>query len=349
MITPETTIKEIRSILQDNLFSQLIYDLSERGAGRFSDESRTLKDIQAADPAWNADDMVFGLNTLCRNAARGRVLYDVYRSDETAACPGKANVKLVHFPAETACNYEKDCVRRTLILASGGAYGAVCNLPEAFPAAAEAAALGIDCLCLTYRVGALAPLFPKPMEDLAAAIRFLFSNEQNLDVSMKHYAVGGFSAGGHLAACGGIKELGYRKFNLPAPEAVLLAYPLLNVWKALEQLPEPYRKLMLKGLLGSGVDESYCGPYNVDQNIDCDYPPCFIVHARDDETVDCELSSAFARALTTADVPCVIEKPEHGGHGFGRGGKTEAEGWIKRAITFWKEQRHETVSFTRKS
>ncbi|HRR35453.1 MAG TPA: hypothetical protein P5535_00090, partial [Clostridia bacterium] len=69
MITPETTIKEIRSILQDNLFSQLIYDLSERGAGRFSDESRTLKDIQAADPAWNADDMVFGLNTLCRNAA----------------------------------------------------------------------------------------------------------------------------------------------------------------------------------------------------------------------------------------------------------------------------------------
>ena len=245
MITPETTIKEIRSILQDNLFSQLIYDLSERGAGRFSDESRTLKDIQAADPAWNADDMVFGLNTLCRNAARGRVLYDVYRSDETAACPGKANVKLVHFPAETACNYEKDCVRRTLILASGGAYGAVCNLPEAFPAAAEAAALGIDCLCLTYRVGAVAQIFPKPMEDLADESRFLFSKEQNLDVSMKHYAVGGFSAG--TSCClRGIKELGYRKFNLPAPEAVLLAYPLLNVWKALEQLRNRIASLCLK-------------------------------------------------------------------------------------------------------
>jgi hypothetical protein len=52
MITPETTIKEIRSILQDNLFSQLIYDLSERGAGRFSDESRTLKDIQALYGDW---------------------------------------------------------------------------------------------------------------------------------------------------------------------------------------------------------------------------------------------------------------------------------------------------------
>ena len=339
MITSDTTIKEIRSLLPDDLFGQLIYDPSETGAGRFSDENKTLKDLQAADPAWNADDMAFGLNALCRNAARGKVLHDIYGAGETTACPEKACVKLIHFPAEIACSCENSKARRTLILASGGAYGAVCNLPEAFPVAAEAATLGIDCLCLTYRIGAQSPLFPKPMDDLAAAIRFLFSHEQTLSVNMNHYAVGGFSAGGHLAACWGLKELGYRKYNLPAPEAVLLAYPLLNVWNALGRLPEPYRRLMLTGLLGSEFDESSCRLYNVDLNADCDYPPCFIVHTRDDKTVDREMSSAFSRVLTTGGVPCMIETPEYGGHGFGRGGKTDAEGWIRRAIMFWKEQR----------
>jgi hypothetical protein len=93
MITPETTIKEIRSILQDNLFSQLIYDLSERGAGRFSDESRTLKDIQAADPAWNADDMVFGLNTLCRNAAD--FFYCCFRCNHSSQSPSKTSSSIL--------------------------------------------------------------------------------------------------------------------------------------------------------------------------------------------------------------------------------------------------------------
>lgn len=338
MITSDTTIKEIRSLLPDDLFGQLIYDPSKTGAGRFSDENKTLKDLQAADPAWNADDMAFGLNALCRNAARGKVLHDVYGVGETTACPEKACVKLIHFPAEIACSCENSKARRTLILASGGAYGAVCNLPEAFPAAAEAAALGIDCFCLTYRIGAQNPLFPKPMDDLGAAFRFLFRHEKKLGIRMRHYAVCGFSAGAHLAASWGLREFGCQKHRLPAPEAVLLAYPMLNVWSALSQMPEPYRDLVLTGLLGTGYSEDSCRAYNIDQNITDDYPSCFIVHAKDDTTVNPHMSSAFAVSLRTAGIPCMIEEPEFAGHGFGRGSETDAAGWLKTAVLFWKEQ-----------
>ena len=336
MITPDTTIAELRKLIPDELFSHLIYDPSGTGAGRFSDENRSLKEIQANDPTWNAEDMAFGLNALCRNLEKEEVLWDVYGAEEITACPEKTVVKLIRFPGQSD-SLSIDTPRRTLILASGGAYGAVCHLPEAFPVAAEAAASGIDCFCLTYRVGVKAPLFPAPMEDLGAGIRFLFAHESELDISMEHYAVCGFSAGAHLTATWGLQEFGYQKYRLPAPDALILGYPMLNLWSALSKMPEPVRNFMLTGMLGPDYSEESCKSYNIDENAKEDYPPCFIVHAQDDTTTDPRASAAFAASLVDKKICCVTENPEHAGHGFGRGTESDAEEWVKTALGFWND------------
>ena len=79
---------------------------------------------------------------------------------------------------------------------------------EAFPVAARLSEMGMPVFCLNYRVAGKEPLFPKPMEDLSAAYRFLKDHEDQFDIDARHYAVGGFSAGGHLAACWGLKGTG---------------------------------------------------------------------------------------------------------------------------------------------
>lgn len=57
---------------------------------------------------------------------------------------------------------------------------------------------------------------------MAQAIRFIRDNHKALRVPADDYAVCGFSAGGHLAASWGSDNLGYKIYNLPAPDALIL-------------------------------------------------------------------------------------------------------------------------------
>lgn len=85
---------------------------------------------------------------------------------------------------------------------------------EAFPVAARLSEMGMPVFCLNYRVAGKEPLFPKPMEDLSAAYRFLKDHEDQFDIDARHYAVGGFSAGGHLAACWGLRDWDMRNTDI---------------------------------------------------------------------------------------------------------------------------------------
>ena len=93
------------------------------------------------------------------------------------------------------------------------------------------------------------------MEDMAAAYAFLKENEKKFGICMKDYAVGGFSAGGHLAASWGTKELGYLKYGYAKPKALLLDYPLINIWRTMKDLPAPLKTMMLVGLFGVKFSE----------------------------------------------------------------------------------------------
>ena len=53
------------------------------------------------------------------------------------------------------------------------------------------------------------------------------SDEWNLD--MENYSLWGSSAGGHLVASFGTDSMGYKKYNLPKPGAIILSYPVISM------------------------------------------------------------------------------------------------------------------------
>lgn len=335
MITADSTIREIKndSILNE-IAPYLIYNTAMDGTENLSDDSITLRDIQKKTPTWSASDMAYGLNRIIENGKRGsQLLFQIYNRSEITLYPEKEHVKLIYFPPTESA----DNTRKFVILAAGGGYGAVCSLAEAFPIAAKLSEFGLTVFCLNYRVAGDEALFPKPMEDLAAAYAFLKENEKMFDIDTEHYAVGGFSAGGHLAASWGIKELGYKKYGYPAPELLILGYPLLSVWKTIHLLPEDYQGIMLKGYFGSDYSEEKCELYNIDEMADADYPAVFMIQAENDDIVPIWNTAEFSCKLRKLKVLCRYEHPKTGGHGFGLGSETEAAKWSERAVNFWKE------------
>ena len=177
---------------------------------------------------------------------------------------------------------------------------------------------------------------PKPLEDLALAWRYIKSNEAAFQLKAEDYIVGGFSAGGHLAAMWGTENHGARHFGIPAPRALLLAYPLIG----LENLSGPAAQLLRSGLLGSHSGEDEIAEYTASRQVGSGYPPVYLILSEDDPTVPKQDAIDMEAALTKAGVSHRIERVPSGGHGFGLGTATAAKGWISRALDFVEENRY---------
>jgi len=283
----------------------------------------TLEGLNHQQPTWNARDMAYGLNRLIEVAkSTEKYLYRVYSREEIEKEPDKKDVHLFHFPGSKEGSF--------VIIAAGGGYSGVCSLAEAFPTAAKFNELGMTAFCLNYRTGKVG-LLPKPMDDLAAGYRLITEHAEEFQVNPNRYAVCGFSAGGHLTAEWGTKHLGYVKYHLNEPEMLMLIYPFITT----EKVSEENRDLFFPGMFGHGYTAETMNTYNVDLHIDADYPPVYIVHSQDDDSVPHSL--CLVEALKKAQISYKIELPETGGHGFGLGTFTPAAGWIERAIEFWKK------------
>ncbi|MBQ1545059.1 MAG: alpha/beta hydrolase [Clostridia bacterium] len=295
----------------------------------------SLSDLQDKFGTWNADDMLFGLERLLQLLERGvPVVHPVYAEAQIAHDPRKAQAKLFWFPADKE-------VRKAnapyVILASGGAYGSVCTLPESLPVAAELNRLGYDAFCLNYRTALpediQTGLFPMPADDYAAGWHTINDHAEEFGVCPENYFAGGFSAGGHLTALWGTEHLGARHYGIPQPRMLLLDYPLISMDTTEDG---PVKTFMTNMMFGADHDRSAEEAYLIHHYVDNKYPPVYHVQAKDDPTVAPINASLLKEALEQFDVPCQQELLEHGGHGFGLGSGTEAEGWVERAIRFYE-------------
>ena len=189
--------------------------------GRFFEENGllTLAQLQERSPTWNAKDLLYGL----RRLEEPYKVCSVYGGED----PRMAAVKLTWLPAREKKH------ETFVILLAGGAYGAVCTMAESLPVAARLNELGYSCFCLNYRTAVqesfVHGLMPQPLEDLAAAWRYIRGHADEFGVDPQDYAVSGFSAGGHTAALWGTENLGARKYGLPQPKFLILGYPLITM------------------------------------------------------------------------------------------------------------------------
>lgn len=280
----------------------------------------TLPQLQAQNPTWFYKDLLFGLNRLLEVAENGKQY--VY-----AVADG---VDLIHLPAKVK-RYDTYA-----ILMAGGAYGCVCTLVEALPVAAKLNELGMDCFCLNYRTASKASflkgLMPQPLEDLAAAWKFIQRSQSAFGLAAEDYIVGGFSAGGHLSAMWGTANLGARSYGLPDPKLLLLGYPLITM----EELRGPAAAMIGTGMFGIGFGKEKVRQYAANRHVDPLYPPVYLVQAENDDTVPIAQAEIMEAALLKAGVRHRIERAASGGHGFGLGSATPANGWVERALQFLK-------------
>lgn len=325
-MTNETTLSEIYEMRE---FEQVKDYLIGGGTELFQGEKKgvSLKKLQEKQPTWNCGDILFGLERLQQVAKESeKYVYHVYSQEEREKNSELKDVILIHMPAKEQTS------DTPVILMAGGAYGAVCTMVEALPVAARLNELGYSCFCLNYRVAGQVDLkrglMPKPLDDLASAWKLIKKQEKYFEVDAEHYIVGGFSAGGHIAALWGTDKKGYSAYHIPKPVLLMLAYPLIS----LETIDEPMQNMMNTGLFGVGHTEQTRRYYDAADQVSDAYPMTYLIQSEDDDTVPIINAKRMEAALEKNKIRKTIEVLSKGGHGFGLGSVTPGAGWVERAM-----------------
>lgn len=214
------------------------------------------------------------------------------------------------------------------ILVPGGGYQMVSSFIEGGPIARKLNQQGISAFVVYYRVKKKA-MYPAPMDDLAAAVREIFARAEEYGLVTENYSVWGASAGGHLAATFGTEHMGYAKYALPKPGALVLAYPVITMER--EKTHMGSHDL----LLGKDAKKEMESFTSAEQHVTAAYPRTFIWCSDDDNVVNPDNTRDMVSALEEAGVP-VESRIYHGvQHGAGPATATPAENWIKEAAAFW--------------
>ena len=259
-----------------------------------------------------------GLETLLRNRQKGKTIYQVYEDEGEF----REDVVLFSFPSEEKT--EKPFV----VVCGGGGYTNIVNGKEGYPIAARYAELGYPSFVLNYRVN-MDPQIDYALSDLANGIRYILDNVDEFGITNREYILVGFSAGAHLISQFTVKGVGYGKFGLPVPKAIVPVYvPVVRYIEGQE--PEGFSVRFH----GSACSVERLKEYDIISHIDGGSPAAFFAHAVNDKLVPYENSVIFMDALKENGVKCDIVTSQDGGHGFGYGNGTGAEGWIEKSADF---------------
>ena len=279
---------------------------------------------QVEKSGWNSKSVLRGLTRLEEAASKGSVLHRVYRPEDCIDDKKKTDVNVIFLPKTQDLG-----PKPFLIVCAGGAYSGVCSVIEGFPVAAWFNELGYDAFVFTYRVGGKDQL-PKPIDDLAAAVKFILERKESFGIS-DEYVLCGFSAGANLISLFGTDNVGYKTYDLPKPAALIPVYTVIN------HMICGSNKVMtfaLKNMYGSKPTEEKLKKYDVDEHMSTAYPPCYIVCGKNDSLVPPANSERLKECLDKLNIPAVLEEGDNAPHGFGDGEGTSVEGWIDRADAF---------------
>lgn len=217
------------------------------------------------------------------------------------------------------------------VLCPGGGYFMVCSFIEGIPVAKKLNQMGISAFIVYYRVKKKAS-YPAPQDDLARAVREILAKAEQYNIETENYSVWGASAGGHLAGSFGTENMGYQKYGLPKPGALVLSYPVITMDKKLTHLQTHDL------LLGKDAAEDQEKFASIEKNVTENYPPTYIWCGDTDEVVSPENTKLLANALNALAVPCKCEIFHEVAHGVGPAAGTAAEGWIEHAVEFWRKE-----------
>lgn len=320
MITPETKIGNITSRPEFKDYAYMTGAFP--GIGGVISGMLKLSTMCKMVGTWDAPTMADAMNYLSSRAKEGNVFHHIYSEADRHADPGKKLTGIAALPAEKKSRF--------VVVCAGGGYASVCSMVEAYPVIKALNQMGYAAFSVQYRVGKDA-VAPNPMDDLAQAIRYILNHADELNVEKEGYAVMGFSAGGHLAASFGTETLGYAHYDLPAPAALILSYPVITMG---EKTHNGSRKLLLgKAAANPAIQKKY----SIEQQVTSNYPPSYVWQFDQDNMVPIENTQLLVNALKENGISHAYDTFVGTIHGAGIGANTPAEGWLDRAVAFWEE------------
>lgn len=198
-------------------------------------------------------------------------------------------------------------VRPALVICPGGAYR--WRSPrEKDPPAFEFLSMGYQVFILEYSCAERAREY-RPLRELAETVRVLRQKGEGWHIDPDKIAVLGFSAGGHLAASLGAlwNDPG---IGLPAesrPDALVLCYPVVSTRELAHE--ESARWV-------SGGDEALRSKLHLWDRVTPAFPPTFLWHGGEDDSVPPENSLLLAVQLKQNGVPFEYHLFETGQHGI---------------------------------
>ncbi len=249
--------------------------------------------------------------------------YALYTKSEIKVTPSK---KAVHLDSYVVGNNAP-----SVLILPGGAYTIVSDFNEGKPFAEYFNAHGYNAFVLWYRVKSAAR-YPAPLEDVARAMQFVRSHAAEWELDKAKIALMGSSAGGHLASFFAAMHTYFDKeYNGVVygvkPSALVLCYPVVTMGK----LTHAVSRRRLLGLFSGRTEQNAA---SVEKLVTETYPPTFLWHNKDDQSVPYRNSVLLHDALEQKGVRCEMHLYEHGGHGIGLAEGKDAEGWIDDAFAF---------------
>lgn len=246
---------------------------------------------------------------------------DELERERAAASEGKSAVGWPKYREPTLTAYVPDVSsevepgrrRTSVLICPGGGYHFV-SFRESEPVALRLLSRGFNVFVLDYEV---APVrYPMALLEAAAAMSVIRSRANEFHADPDKIAIGGFSAGGHLAASLGVfwqekfisDSLGVSSGNYK-PDALILCYPVITSG------PFAHRD-SFENLLGPDTPNELIKSMSLETQVNSQVPPTFLWHTFSDEAVPVENSLLFAQALRQNNVPFELHIFPQGAHGL---------------------------------
>lgn len=204
-----------------------------------------------------------------------------------------------------------------VVICPGGGYERLAYVISGLQLAKWFNTMGMSAFVLNYRLPNSPDLKQReigPLMDAQRAIRYIRANAEKWGIKPDKIGIMGSSSGGHLAACAATLTEDVSaiadsldKVSFKANFAILVS-PVIDLSTAIAHAGS------VKNLLGPNPSEELKKKFSMQLRVSASNPPCFIVDAVNDKTVNPMNSLLFYQALLQNKVPVSFHAFPQGAH-----------------------------------